>query len=180
MEVETVENNHNNWSDSYKPTETNETLTETAVYKRRWLMLAVVAILNVSNGALWITFATIANPTSIYFSVDPSAVDWFSLVFFVTTIPLIFVALWVTDRFGFKPTALTGSFLNGIGSLIRLIGTLPMIPPEARYPLAITGQTIASFAQPFAMCLPTKVSEVWFPENERTFSTAIAAMGTIL
>lgn len=70
-----------------------------------------------------------------------------------------------------------GCALNATGSIIRLFGTFDFVPESARYPVAITGQTVASLAQPFAMSMPTKVSESWFSDQQRTFSTAIGAMG---
>ncbi|GAB6022045.1 hypothetical protein CHUAL_006192 [Chamberlinius hualienensis] len=177
MDVYAIENNLENVGEVNKvENETSERVTEIGIYKRRWLMLAAVAILNLSNGAIWITFAPIAIFSSTFFSVDTSLINWFSLVTFVVAIPLMFVAMWVTDRFGFKLCVLIGALLNGVGSLVRLLGTVPIITKDVQYPLAIAGQTISSAAQPFVMCLPTKVSDVWFPENQRTISTAIAAM----
>lgn len=69
---------------------------------------------------------------------------------------------------------------NAAGSIIRLFGTFDFVPKQARYPVAITGQTVASFVLSFAMSMPTKVSESWFSDRQRAFSTAIGAMGKSL
>lgn len=166
-------------SDGSSSTIVSEEQRQFKIYKRRWLMLFIVFFLNVSNGAIWISFATITNSAGAYFKVSNSSVDWFSLVFFITTIPFMFIAMWVMDKLGFKVGVLIGCFLNFTGSLVRIIGTLD-IPLHMQYPIVLTGQTIASLAQPFAMSLPTKVSEVWFAEDQRTFSTALCAMGNPL
>jgi len=151
------------------------------VYKRRWLMLIIVFVLNLSNGALWISFATITFQTTNYFEVSTNAVNWFSLIFFITTIPFMFIAMWVVDRFGFKAGVQSGCFLNAAGSIIRLLGMFDYVSSRhTQYVVVMTGQTVASLAQPFAMSLPTKVSEVWFPQTQRTLSTTIGALGNPL
>ncbi|GAB6024543.1 hypothetical protein CHUAL_009696 [Chamberlinius hualienensis] len=104
-------------------------------------------------------------------------INWFSIVYFVATIPTMLVALYVTDKHGFKATTVIGCSLNTTGSIIRLISTVPGIPHDVRYPLAMTGQTFSALAQPFVISLHTKISQVWFPEYQRTFATGLAAMG---
>lgn len=69
-----------------------------------------------------------------------------------------------------------GCTIQFFAAATRLIGTCEFIPQEARYPLSITGQCLMAVAQPFAMGIPTKVSDSWFPPKERIAATTLTSM----
>lgn len=47
---------------------------------------------------------------------------------------------------------------------------------DFRFPIAITGQAVAAFAQPFVMFLPTKLAAYWFADNERAIANTLSSM----
>ncbi|KAK2180634.1 hypothetical protein NP493_434g00008 [Ridgeia piscesae] len=145
------------------------------VYKKRWLILAVVALLNVSNGMLWITFSPIADVTAAYYGVGDMAVNWLSLIFLVVCIPLGLVAAWLLDTLGLRTGIVLAAWVNIAGSVLRVVSCLPM-SHDHRFALVLSGQALAACAQPFMLFAPTKVAAVWFKDTQRATANMIASI----
>lgn len=76
----------------------NKPETEYKVYTRRWFMLIIFVLYSASNAFQWIQYAIIANIIMQYYNVSSTAVDWTSMVYMVTYIPLIFPASYLLDK----------------------------------------------------------------------------------
>ncbi|XGW03613.1 hypothetical protein V3C99_015080 [Haemonchus contortus] len=146
------------------------------VYRRRWVILTVVALLNNTNTMSWIAFAPVSNYVNSFYGENSAA--WFSMVYMICTIPVGFFAMWAGRRFGLRSAILIAGWTNGIGGLIRLSSSF--LPPQYRFPIGITGQAIAAIAYPFIMFLPTKVAGSWFPDTQRGIATTIGVMSNPL
>ncbi|TKR58255.1 hypothetical protein L596_029724 [Steinernema carpocapsae] len=154
--------------------------TERQAYKssaKRWLVLAVVALLNNTNTITWISFASIANHVDRFYHQNGAA-TWFSLIYMMCTIPVGVFAMWAGRFFGLRWAILIAAWSNGLGTILRLGSNF--VPPEFRFALGMTGQGIAAIAYPFIMFLPTKVAASWFPENQRALATTIGIMSNPL
>ncbi|GAB6023442.1 hypothetical protein CHUAL_008222 [Chamberlinius hualienensis] len=149
------------------------------LYARRWAYLVIAAILNMSDGALWINYASVTNISAAYYDVSINSINFLSMIFFIVYIPVIFVAMLIIDRLGLKHAFYWGCGTNLVGSVIRLFGTFDFVPATYRYPVTLIGQTVASLAQPFCMCMPTQLSQNWFPQNQRTFATTIVSLSNL-
>ncbi|MFH4983220.1 hypothetical protein AB6A40_009929 [Gnathostoma spinigerum] len=125
------------------------------VYRQRWVVLAVIALLNNLNTMSWIAFAPVANHVDVFYT-KAQAANFFSLVYMVFTIPVGFFAMWAARRFGLRSAVLIAAWSNGIGGLIRFISSF--VPKSMAFPVGIFGQAIAGTAYPFIMFLPTKVN----------------------
>lgn len=148
-------------------------------YQRRWVVLAVVALLNNLNTMLWIAFSPISNHVDTFYGKD--ATIYFSAVYIFVTIPVGVLAMWTGGYFGLRWSILIAAWANGLGALIRLSSSFfPDSMPGLRFPIGITGQGIAALAYPFIMFLPTKVAASWFPDNQRTLATTIGVMSNPL
>ncbi|CAK5078942.1 unnamed protein product [Meloidogyne enterolobii] len=162
-------------------------------YRRRWIVLFVVALLNNINTMLWIAFSPISNHVDTFYGRNSTI--YFSAVYIFVTIPIGIFAMWAGGYFGFLKLFLIifGAFLclrysiliaawaNGIGAFIRLASSFfPDDMPGFRFPVGISGQAIAALAYPFIMFLPTKVAAAWFPDNQRTLATTIGVMSNPL
>ncbi|VDN56759.1 unnamed protein product, partial [Dracunculus medinensis] len=147
------------------------------VYGRRWIILAIVALLNNSNTMSWIAFASIANHVDEFYRMNKAA-NWFSMVYLLCTIPVGIFAMWLGSRFGLQMTIQIAAWANAIGGLIRLSSSFA--PVHYRFPVGIFGQAVAACAYPFIMFLPPKVAGTWFAENERTIATTIGIMSNPL
>ncbi|MCL4136189.1 UNVERIFIED_CONTAM: hypothetical protein GTU68_029653 [Idotea baltica] len=74
-----------------------------------------------------------------------------------------------------------GASLNCAGAIIRAFGTSGVIEDlDAQYAVSLTGQVVAAMSQSFLLFIPTKVSQLWFPESQRALSTTVLAMSNPL
>lgn len=148
-------------------------------YPRRWAVLGTVALLNISNAALWINIAPVAYTVASYYKRQLWEVNWFSLVFLFVSIPFCFVSTFSVNRLGLRPAIHIGAGLNCLGGLLRafagVIGNL-----DAQFAISLTGQTIAGMAQSFLLFIPTKVSQLWFPEDARAIATTVLSLSNPL
>jgi FLVCR family feline leukemia virus subgroup C receptor-related protein len=69
------------------------------LYSRRYYMLAIFVAYSMSNAFQWIEFAIIGNVVTDYYGVSRLAVEWTSMIFMVSYIPLIFPAAWFLEKY---------------------------------------------------------------------------------
>ncbi|CAJ0935410.1 unnamed protein product, partial [Mesorhabditis belari] len=146
------------------------------VYRRRWMILLVVALLNNTNTISWIAYASVSNIVNIFYEGDWAG--YFSVVYMAVTIPVGFLAMWLSRKFGLRTAILIAAWTNGIGGFIRFSASF-LANPYRGY-VALSGQAIAAIAYPFIMFLPTKVAGAWFSEKERGLATTIGVMSNPL
>ncbi|XP_035668177.1 feline leukemia virus subgroup C receptor-related protein 1-like [Branchiostoma floridae] len=110
------------------PGEEPEGSPRTKLYVRRWFMLLLFSSYSLSNNFQWIHYSVISNITVRYYRVSILAVDWLSMVYMLTYIPLIFPTTWILDRYGsrdrygLRVVGLLGSSLNCIGAWLKVAG----------------------------------------------------------
>uniref|UniRef100_A0A8C4A730 Major facilitator superfamily (MFS) profile domain-containing protein n=1 Tax=Denticeps clupeoides TaxID=299321 RepID=A0A8C4A730_9TELE len=150
------------------------------VYRRRWFVLALLCLLNSSNATLWLTFAPVADETMKTLGVSLYQVNWLSMVYMVVAIPVSCGTTWMIDKWGLRITLVLGSWLNMIGSIVRMTGALATVPDWLRFPLVLVGQTVCSLAQPLVIFSPTKLAALWFPEHQRAMANMAASMSNPL
>jgi len=73
-------------------------VTDCKLYKRRWPMLLLFVLCSMANAVQWIQYSIISNVIMKFYDVSSFAVDFTSIVYMVTYIPLIFPASWILDR----------------------------------------------------------------------------------
>ncbi|WPG97571.1 Hypothetical protein R9X50_00034800 [Acrodontium crateriforme] len=150
---------------------------EYRVYKRRWLGLAQLALLNLMVSWEWLTFAAVSNTASQYFQVSESAINWLSTAFlfaFVAVSPLV---MWTLNRGGPKTAIVAASALMLSGSWIRYAGARAT---GGHFGIVMFGQIIIGFAQPFVLAAPTRYSNLWFSDKGRVSATAVASLANPL
>ncbi|KAJ0002722.1 hypothetical protein NQD34_007871 [Periophthalmus magnuspinnatus] len=151
------------------------------VYKRRWFVLLVLCLLNLSNATLWLSFAPVSSQTASYLGVSLAQVNWLSLVYMLLSVPLSLGTTWMLDALGLRLTLIVGSWLNMTGAVIRFLGAaLPEYDASSRYPVVLLGQAISALAQPLIIFTPTKLAALWFPVHQRTTANMLASMSNPL
>ena len=78
----------------FKKTDTGAT----RVYRRRWIMLFLFVFVSAINAFHWIQLSIITSVVVTYFGVSEETVDWTSMVFMLSYIPLIFPGAWIMDK----------------------------------------------------------------------------------
>ncbi|XP_053321779.1 solute carrier family 49 member A3 [Spea bombifrons] len=147
------------------------------LYKRRWLILGAVCLLNCSNAMLWISFAPVADLTASFFNCTLDDVNFLSLVYVIISIPFGFGASWFLDTLGLRSAVILSSWLNMLGSLIRSASIISFLNKgsSSLYYLFV-GQCLCATAQPLVLFVPAKLAAVWFPEHQRATANMIASM----
>ncbi|XP_018112144.1 solute carrier family 49 member A3 isoform X1 [Xenopus laevis] len=148
-------------------------------YKRRWLVLSAVCLLNCTNAMLWMSFAPVADMTASFFQCSLDVVNYLSLVYLIISIPVGFGASWMIDTLGLKCAIVFGSWINMIGSIIRCAAVVFYLNPFGTYTgiyYLFTGQSLCAIAQPLVLFAPAKLAAVWFPDHQRATAHMIASV----
>lgn len=93
---------------------------QTKLYKKRFFILGIFCLYSASSAFQWCEFAIITTIIIEYFDTTASVVQWTSMIYMLSYIPLMFVATWMLDNFGLRKILIFGSLLNAVGSLIKL------------------------------------------------------------
>ncbi|KJH49947.1 hypothetical protein DICVIV_03894 [Dictyocaulus viviparus] len=75
--------------------------------------------------------------------------------------------MYITDNYGIRLSILCGTSLNFVGSLIRVISSIPLVD----------GSIVAASAQAFFLVLPSKIAEIWFPDHQRSLANVLTFIG---
>ncbi|CAL4106107.1 unnamed protein product, partial [Meganyctiphanes norvegica] len=73
---------------------------EFKVYPIRYVILILFVMYSMSNAFQWIQYSIIANIIVDYYDVKFGMVDWLSMIYMVSYIPLIFPASWFLQAKG--------------------------------------------------------------------------------
>ncbi|XP_074668862.1 solute carrier family 49 member A3 isoform X2 [Strix aluco] len=156
-------------------------LAQFKTYRRRWILLAAVCLLNCSNAMLWLTFAPVADKTAAYFHISLEMVNWLSIVYLLISIPFGLVSTWVLDSVGLRCAVILSAWLNMMGSIIRMFGILKFLSLGSQsYWYLFIGQCLCALAQPLIIFSPTKLAALWFPDHQRAKANMIASMSNPL
>ena len=142
------------------------------IYTTRWYVLIIVALSNVLNNNFWAYWGSIAQSAK-------SVYDWTDNTIFIlvnlgngAAFLATLAGCYFVDRQGIR-----ASVLVCYGCMV--LTTVSKIITMETYPATILigiGQIFNGIANSVTGAIPPVVSEVWFPLNERTTATAIAAL----
>ncbi|KAJ9215259.1 hypothetical protein DTO166G4_3144 [Paecilomyces variotii] len=153
------------------------TTGEYKVYKRRFLGLVQLVLLNIVVSWDWLTFSAISTTSAAYFQVSEGAINWMSTAFLFAFCLVTPITIFTLNKGGPKPAILATSALILVGNWIRYAGTKAN---GGIFGLAMLGQILIGFAQPFCLSAPTRYSDLWFSDHGRTSATALATLANPL
>ena len=90
---------------------------------------------------------------------------------------LLRVTMWTLNKGGPKSSIVTSAALLLVGNWIRYAGAKAQ---GGIFGVAMFGQILIGFAQPFVLAAPTRYSDVWFSNQGRTSATAAASLANPL
>ncbi|PKW27737.1 MFS transporter [Phycicoccus duodecadis] len=133
----------------------------------RWWMLAAFSLLVATTQVLWLTFAPVTRESARALGVSEGLVGDLAVVN-----PLLFVLLALpagrfVDR-AFRPTLAAGAAFTMGGALVRLVD-------PASYGWQLSGQLLASVAQPLVLTATTALAARCFPPAQRTLAIAVGS-----
>jgi len=160
--------------------ETENQNSQYKVYPERWWIMGTVILLNLANFAHWIAFPAVAKKAAAYYEVSGEELDLIPTVSYGAGIPTCLIATYLIESRGLKAGIKIGAWLTGIGGLLCCVSTLPGLAPHlpkyVQYWMAVVGQGTTGLACPFISGVPTKVSQHWFPDSQRTMATSLLGM----
>lgn len=145
---------------------------ETHLYKRRWLIVILFSSYSLCNSYQWIQYGIINNIFMKFYNVDSFTIDWMSMIYMLTYIPLIFPVTWLLEKKGLRVVALAATALNCAGTWIKVASARPDL-----FPVTFLGQVTCSVAQVFILGMPSRIASVWFGSNEVSTACSIGVFG---
>ncbi|XP_066533076.1 heme transporter FLVCR2 isoform X2 [Hoplias malabaricus] len=147
----------------------------THLYKRRWLIVCVFSSYSLCNSFQWIQYGIINNIFMRFYGVDSFTVDWLSMVYMLTYVPLVFPVSWLLEKRGLRIIALVATALNCIGTWLKVASARPDL-----FPVTFLGQFTCSVAQVFILGMPSRIASVWFGSEEVSTACSIGVFGNQL
>ncbi|XP_061650711.1 heme transporter FLVCR2 isoform X2 [Phyllopteryx taeniolatus] len=148
-------------------------LMETKLYKRRWVMLFLFCVYSMSNGMMWLQYGIISNIFMHFYGIDDLEINWLSMIYFVTYIPLIVPVMWLLDNRGLREVVVVGSAFNCIGAWIKTSTAHPDL-----FAVAFVGQFVCSVGTVFLLGMPSKLASLWFGQQEVSMACSLGVLGT--
>lgn len=144
----------------------------TRLYKRRWMIVLLFSSYSLCNSYQWIQYGIINNIFMKFYGVETFTIDWMSMIYMLTYIPLIFPVTWLLDRKGLRVIALAATALNCAGTWIKVASVRPDL-----FPVTFLGQFCSSLAQVFILGMPAQTASVWFGSEEVSTACSIGVFG---
>ncbi|KAE9411182.1 MFS general substrate transporter [Gymnopus androsaceus JB14] len=146
------------------------------LYKRRFLGLLGMVILNIVAGLSWPWFGPIANNMVSDFDITLNEVSWLGTIEACIYLPMALSIPYLYSRFGLRRCCDIGAIALVLSAWIRYAGTVKSLSSKSAYTLLMFGQCFAGVAQPVYQVLGPKYSENWFNLQGRTTATMIVAI----
>ncbi|KAJ8307421.1 hypothetical protein KUTeg_015505, partial [Tegillarca granosa] len=156
---------------------------DTDVYARRWWILFMYCCTCITQGLVWNTWGPITQSAEAYFGWSDGTIGMLpnlgNIVFTVTTFPV----LYFVDKKGLRYGMLACFACTFVGAAIRCITSDPDVATVVNR-LIFVCAFINGIAGVIFNAAPPLLAVTWFPPNQRTTATAIAAsvpyLGTAL
>ena len=137
----------------------------------RYCVLWIYAALQTLTQFEWLRFAPLTSEAASRYGVSEGQIGLLSLVF-----PVVFVMLGVPcgvliDRIQVRTSLRIIAAGMAGAALLRVLGS--------RYELLLAGQILFALMQPLVLSLIVRLTDVWFPADERLRATEIGSMALL-
>ncbi|EPS96236.1 hypothetical protein FOMPIDRAFT_58415 [Fomitopsis schrenkii] len=146
------------------------------MYKRRWIGVVAIIILNIVAGMSLVWFGPIADDTVHKFQFTLDEVNWLGNCINIVYLPAPVIVPWLYGRLGLRKTCWLGAIIFVASGWIRYAGTAHGIGRGGAYALIIIGQILSGVAQPIFQVLIPGYSEKWFNLRQRTTATMLMSI----
>jgi MFS family permease len=150
-----------------------QAISEYKSYKYRWVVLAVYMYISALTQLYWLNFAAIETFIEERFSIPPSSVMWFTLVFPLVQVLLSMPAGMLIDRKGFKYGVGIGALFTGVFAMLRLVNT-------DSFTVLLISQIGIAIGQPFVLNGVTKLVVTWFPQKEEATAVGLGSLALLV
>ncbi|KAJ3570015.1 hypothetical protein NP233_g4678 [Leucocoprinus birnbaumii] len=146
------------------------------LYRRRFVGLFALIILNIVSALSWPWFGPISNDMAADFNISLDQVNWLGNIVALVYLPTAFLVPHIVARYGLRRCFELGAVNLILSAWIRYAGTAQALSGGRAYALLMVGQLFAAIAQPIYQVLGPKYSEVWFNLQGRTTATMAIAI----
>ncbi|KAJ7703249.1 major facilitator superfamily domain-containing protein [Mycena rosella] len=147
------------------------------LYKRRFIGLTGLIILNIVSGMTWPWFGPISNNMVAEFKdITLDEVNWLGNLMACIYLPVALSVPEINRRYGIRRCCDIGAVALLLSAWIRYAGTVHSLSGRGSYALLFIGQFFAAIAQPIFQVIGPKFSETWFDLGGRTTATMIVAI----
>ncbi|KAF3128608.1 hypothetical protein TWF594_011514 [Orbilia oligospora] len=151
------------------------------VYRRRWVGLATLMLMNIMISWGWITFAPVSTSTQVFFRLEKaSSVNWLSTVIFLAYICMSPVVIYTLRHLGVRTALLFAAGFSITGVWLRFIGARVSSSHGGHFPVVMVGQILIGFGQPFVLSAPAYYSDLWFTSKQRITANALISLSNPL
>ncbi|KAK6342582.1 hypothetical protein TWF718_007981 [Orbilia javanica] len=151
------------------------------VYRRRWVGLATLMLMNIMISWGWITFAPVSTSTQTFFRLEKaSSVNWLSTVIFLAYICMSPVVIYTLRHLGVRAALLFAAGFSITGVWLRFIGARVGSSNGGHFPVVMVGQILIGFGQPFVLSAPAYYSDLWFTSTQRITANALISLSNPL
>ncbi|XP_029454259.1 feline leukemia virus subgroup C receptor-related protein 2-like isoform X2 [Rhinatrema bivittatum] len=145
------------------------------LYRRRWAIVLLFSSYSLCNAFQWIQYGIISNVFTRYYGVSAFSIDWMSMSYMLTYIPLLFPVTWLLHKQGLRVIALAGSAFNCAGAWVKTASVRPDL-----FGVTVLGQVLCSIAQVFILGMPSHIASVWFGSHEVSTACSLGVFGNQL
>ncbi|KAI0726541.1 major facilitator superfamily domain-containing protein [Fomitopsis betulina] len=146
------------------------------MYKRRWVGLVAIIVLNVVVGMTFVWFGPIADITAKEFGFTLDQVNWLGTCVNVTYLPCAVLVPNLYARLGLRRTCYIGGALLTTAAWIRYAGTASSLSVGGAYTLILIAQLCSGLIVPIFQVLIPGYSEKWFDLRQRTTATMLMSV----
>ncbi|WWC90989.1 uncharacterized protein L201_005928 [Kwoniella dendrophila CBS 6074] len=172
------ENQLQNQNQNQNQNQSRNITIKTKLYKRRFIPLISLSLLNIIVSWCWLSFSSISKTSSQFFSVSENSINWLSTGFLFAFFIASPASLWSLNKLGIKKSLIIASGLLILGNWLRYLSSKLSSHSNSntRFGILLLGQIVIGFSQPIILSSPTRLSNTWFNEKGRITATALATL----
>ncbi|KZO95536.1 MFS general substrate transporter [Calocera viscosa TUFC12733] len=146
------------------------------LYKRRWIGLVALVMLNLAAAMNWLWFSPIANSTVAQWNLTYDNVNWLANSVNLIYLPVSLAVPISVETFGLQPTCAFGAFMTLASAWVRYGAAKGSTNATTTFAVFMLSSVLNGIGQPIFQVLAPKYSERWFDLRERTTATMLIAV----
>ena len=149
---------------------------ELKLYKKRWLVLALLICLIIQMIFTYTNFEFLNNILVLYFNTTYAAIDWLYLGWNIGTAVAALVTSWLAVKgiLTCRRSMIVAGILQMTNCLLIII---VFLQPQLFF-LFIIGQVIGGISAAVLWSVPTSVAQLWFSESQIGIATGMSMIGS--
>jgi len=145
-------------------------------YKRRWIGLIALVMLNLAAAMNWLWFSPIANSTVAQWNLSYDNVNWLANSVNLIYLPVSLAVPISVEQFGLRWTCAFGAFMTLASAWVRYAAAKGSNNETTTFAVFMFSSVLNGIGQPIFQVLAPKYSERWFDLKERTTATMLIAV----